>query len=151
MNKILMKRLKQEAMELKKNPVENCSAGPINDTLLQWEATIFGPTDTPYFGGVYKLSIYISDEYPFKPPKIKFLTPIFHCNIYKETICLDILKDSSWMPCLDISKILLSICSLLSDPNPNDPLNQEASQIYLKDKNEYKEIAQKYTLKYANN
>ena len=55
------------------------------------------------------------------------------------------------MPCLDISKILLSICSLLSDPNPNDPLNQEASQIYLKDKNEYKEIAQKYTLKYANN
>ena len=149
MNKILMKRLKQEAMELKKNPVENCSAGPINDTLLQWEATIFGPTDTPYFGGVYKLSIYISDEYPFKPPKIKFLTPIFHCNIYKETICLDILKDSSWMPCLDISKILLSICSLLADPNPMDPLVPEIANEMKHNLESYNKNAKEWTVLYA--
>jgi ubiquitin-conjugating enzyme E2 D/E len=131
MSKILLKRLKKEVEELQKNPVDNCSAGPIDDTLMIWESTIFGSEGTPYHGGIFRLKIKITDEYPFRPPKITFETPIYHCNIHNKAICLDILKDSSWAPCLDISKILLSICSLLAEPNPKDPLNPEIANLLM--------------------
>jgi ubiquitin-conjugating enzyme E2 D/E len=149
MSKLLLKRLAHEQKELKLNPIENCSAGPLDNTMMQWRATIFGSEDTPYHGGVFNLDIIIPPEYPFKPPTIKFLTPIYHCNIYNHHICLDILKDSSWAPCLDISKILLSICSLLSEPNPKDPLNHEASELLINNKDRYLEKARQYTIEHA--
>lgn len=149
MSKILLKRLNQEMNDLKKNPVDNCSAGPVDNTLTTWKATIFGPEDTPYHGGVFNLDINITPEYPFKPPVIKFITPIYHCNINNQHICLDILKDSYWAPCLDISKILLSICSLLSEPNPRDPLNHEAAELYLSNRKYYEAEARQHTIEYA--
>ena len=136
--------------DLKKNPVDNCSAGPVDNTLTTWKATIFGPEGTPYHGGVFNLDINITPEYPFKPPSIYFTTPIYHCNINRSGgICLDILKDSYWAPCLDISKILLSICSLLSEPNPRDPLNHEAAELYLSNKKYYDAEARQHTIEYA--
>ena len=116
---------------------------------MHWRATIFGPEDTPYYAGIFNLEIIICNEYPFKPPDIKFLTPIYHCNIFNQHICLDILKNTSWAPCLDISKILLSICSLLADPNPNDPLNHDASTLFINNKSLYFDKAKEYTIKYA--
>lgn len=81
-----------------------------------------GPPGTPYAGGIYYLDIHFSTDYPYKPPKITFRTRIYHCNINSNgNICLDILKDN-WSPVLTISKVLLSICSLLTDCNPKDPL-----------------------------
>ena len=150
MTTLLINRLKQELNDLHENPVQNCSAGPVDDNLTHWQATIFGPDDTPYSGGIFKLDIEFTNEYPFKPPKIYFVTHIFHCNINKRGgICLDILKDQ-WSPALTISKVLLSLCSLLSEPNPDDPLEPDIAQLYKSDRTLHDSQAREYTIQYAN-
>merc|ERR1712084_97014 len=93
-----------------------------------------GPADSAYAGGVFFLNIVFPADYPFKPPKCHFTTKIYHCNVNANgAICLDILKDQ-WSPALTISKVLLSISSLLCDANPSDPLVPEIAQVYLKDR-----------------
>ncbi|KAF3827090.1 hypothetical protein GH733_002576 [Mirounga leonina] len=93
-------------------------AGPKGDNIYEWRSTILGPPGSVYEGGVFFLDITFTPEYPFKPPKVTFRTRIYHCNINSQgVICLDILKDN-WSPALTISKVLLSICSLLTDCNP---------------------------------
>ena len=144
-----LKRIKKELMDLSENPLFNCSAGPIGDNLNEWEATIIGPEDTPYSGGVFILIILFPPDYPFNPPKIKFLTRIYHCNINQHGgICLDILKDQ-WSPALTISKVLMSISSLLSDCNPDDPLVPEIARLYNKDRIKHDLIAREYAEKYG--
>ncbi len=124
-----LKRIQRELQELGRDPPSNCSAGPIGEDLFHWQATIMGPDDSPYSGGVFFLDIHFPADYPFKPPKMSFTTRIYHCNVNNNGgICLDILKDQ-WSPALTISKVLLSICSLLTDPNPNDPLVPEIAQV----------------------
>ncbi|CAJ0651916.1 8490_t:CDS:2, partial [Entrophospora sp. SA101] len=102
------------------NPLSSSakSASPKGDNLYDWVSTITGPADSPYAGGIFFLDINFPQDYPFKPPKVVFRTRIYHCNINSSgQICLDILKDN-WSPALTISKVLLSICSLLTDANP---------------------------------
>lgn len=145
-----MNRIQAEYKDVRSEPPENVSAGPIDENNLYiWEATILGPSNSPYAGGIFKLNILFPNDYPFKPPKIKFTTPIYHPNINKlGSICLDILT-TNWSPVLSISKLLLSICSLLTDPNPNDPLDEEIAKLYIEDKSKYLINARNYTLKYA--
>lgn len=108
-----------------------------------------GPPDSPYQGGVFFLTIHFPTDYPFKPPKVAFTTRIYHPNINSNgSICLDILR-SQWSPALTISKVLLSICSLLCDPNPDDPLVPEIARIYKTDREKYNELAREWTRKYA--
>ena len=122
-------RIQKELVELQKEgSAMNVSAGPKGDDIREWEGIIIGPVGTPYEGGVYKLAINFPKDYPFKPPKVKITTPIYHCNISNQGyICLDVLKDK-WSPVLTISKVMLSICSLLNDPNPADPLRPEIAR-----------------------
>ncbi|XDA72521.1 hypothetical protein R6Z07F_002801 [Ovis aries] len=116
------KRIQKELAEITLDPPPNCSAGPKGDNIYEWRSTILGPPGSVYEGGVFFLDITFSSDYPFKPPKVTFRTRIYHCNINSQgVICLDILKDN-WSPALTISKVLLSICSLLTDCNPADPL-----------------------------
>ena len=143
------RRITTELKQLEKDPPMNCSAGPIGEDIFKWEATIIGPTETVYEGGVFKLLIHFSDRYPFKPPKIRFLTRIYHPNINSSGgICLDILKDQ-WSPALTISKVLLSICSLLSDPNPDDPLVPDIARQYKENRVAYETTARDWTQVYA--
>jgi ubiquitin-conjugating enzyme E2 A len=87
--------------------------------------------------GTFKLSLVFSEDYPNKAPQVKFITKMFHPNIYADgAICLDILQNQ-WSPIYDISAILTSIQSLLTDPNPNSPANSEASKLYVENKGEY--------------
>ena len=105
--------------------------------IFQWQAVIFGPQQTPWEGGTFKLTMSFSKQYPNKPPKVKFTSRMFHPNVYKTgDICLDILQ-SNWSPIYDVSAILTSIQSLLTDPNPNSPANGEAARLYSDDRREY--------------
>jgi ubiquitin-conjugating enzyme E2 D/E len=144
------KRINKELKDLQKDPPTNCSAGPKCDSnIFQWVATIIGPNDSPYANGVFSLAIEFPSEYPFKPPKIRFTTKIYHCNINdKGGICLDILKDN-WSPALTISKVLLSICSLLNDPNPDDPLVPEIARLLKNDRASHDKTAREWTGRYA--
>lgn len=145
-----LKRISAELEMLKEEPVFSCSAGPINiSDLFKWEGTIIGPENSPYFGGIFQLEILFPMEYPFKPPKIRFKTKIYHCNISdKGEICLDILKDN-WSPALTISKILLSICSLLTDANPDDPLVPSIANQLINNKEVHDYHAAEWTRKFA--
>ena len=143
-------RLQNELKDLMLNPPTNCSAGTIEDDIYKWNATILGPEGSPYQGGIFNLKIDFPEDYPFKPPKVIFLTKIYHCNINSTgSICLDILKDK-WSPALTISKVLLSICSMMDDQNPNDPLEPEVANLYNNDKEKFIEMAKLYTSQYAN-
>jgi ubiquitin-conjugating enzyme E2 D/E len=144
-----LKRINKELTDLGRDPPSSCSAGPIGDDLFHWQATIMGPSDSPYSGGVFFLSIHFPTDYPFKPPKVNFTTRIYHPNINSNgSICLDILRDQ-WSPALTISKVLLSICSMLTDPNPDDPLVPEIAHVYKSDRTRYENTAREWTRKYA--
>uniref|UniRef100_A0A452SQX7 Ubiquitin conjugating enzyme E2 D2 n=1 Tax=Ursus americanus TaxID=9643 RepID=A0A452SQX7_URSAM len=99
-----VKRLPSELNDLARDPPAQCSAGPVGDDMFHWQATIMGPNDSPYQGGVFFLTIHFPTDYPFKPPKVAFTTRIYHPNINSNgSICLDILR-SQWSPALTISK-----------------------------------------------
>ena len=145
-----LKRITREFTSFNKDPPTNCSAGPEGDDLYHWTATIMGPEGSPYYGGVFYLNITFPSNYPFKPPKIAFITKIYHPNINSSGgICLDILKDN-WSPALTISKVLLSICSLLTDPNPDDPLVPEIARKFKDNRVQYEITAREWTQCYAN-
>jgi ubiquitin-conjugating enzyme E2 D len=147
----VIKRIQKEVEKMTKDAPENCSAGPINNTdITNWTGTLIGPTESPFEGGIYKITIRFPTDYPYSPPKIMFQTPIYHPNIDRYgNICLDILKPSAWSPALSIVKVLLSICSLLTDPNPNDPLESEPASLIKTNMDEYKRIAREWTIRYA--
>lgn len=143
-------RILADLTDIEKNPPSHVSAGLLNeDNIYEWEATIMGPSLSPYAGGIFKLLIQFPDTYPFKAPHIKFKTKLYHPNIdFFGNICLDILT-TKWSPAMKLSKILLSITSLLDDPNPDDPLNKEAANLFIDDIESYNKKARLYTLNHA--
>lgn len=131
------KRLMRDFKRLQKDPPTGIQAAPLDNNVMAWQAVIFGPDDTPWEGGTFKLLLEFTEDYPNKPPVVKFLSKLFHPNVYSDgKICLDILQNQ-WSPIYDIAAILTSIQSLLSDPNPASPANAEASQLFERDRREY--------------
>jgi ubiquitin-protein ligase len=101
------------------------------------ERGLFRPEGTPFEDGVFKLTMEFTEEYPNKPPKVRFLSKMFHPNVYQDgTLCLDILQNR-WTPTYDVAAILTSIQSLLHDPNPNSPANALAAQVYQENRRDY--------------
>lgn len=143
-----IQRLQRELALLTTNTHNVCSAHTVDDNILHWKATLKGPDNSPYEDGTFELDIVFSDNYPFSPPKIRFITEIFHPNIYKFDICLDILN-SNWSPVYTVDKTLISLRSLLTDPNAGDPLNDKAGQLYSENRNTFNKIARMTTQKFA--
>ena len=104
---------------------------PEEDDLSSFKAQMTGPTETPYEGGLFELRLKIGDRYPFEPPKVRFLTPLYHPNVDQAgRICLDLLKmppSGSWKPALNLSSLLTSLRVLLGEANPDDGLIPEIS------------------------
>lgn len=117
------KRIQKELLEIEKDQsIINFSVCLIDENQFHWQATIIGPEGSPYADGVFTLNIDIPQDYPLRPPKIFFITKIYHPNVTSNgSICLDLLKDS-WVPNLTISKALIAIYTLLGHPEPENPL-----------------------------
>lgn len=116
------KRLISELSQISNEDNNVFVISPKEDKITSWEGYIIGPKDTPYEGGKFYINITFPSDYPYNPPLILFKTKIYHPNINENgAICLDILKDE-WSPILTISKVMYSLSSLLSEPNPDDPL-----------------------------
>ncbi|KAA8492100.1 Ubiquitin-conjugating enzyme E2 2 [Porphyridium purpureum] len=124
-------RLMTDLKMMNQEPPDGCSASPLSESnLFVWGATIFGPSETPWEGGVYSLRLTFTEQYPEKPPRVRFTCEMFHPNVYSDgTLCLDIIQDK-WSPIYTVNSILTSIQSLLTDPNPLSPANTEAAQMF---------------------
>ena len=146
---MLSKRLTIEIRALQKDLLEGIKIEPTEDNLRYMNIEMKGPVDSPYEGGIFKLELFAHSSYPMEPPKIRFITKIYHPNIDKlGRICLDILKDK-WSPALQIRSVILSILLLLSDPNELDPLSPDVASHWKRDKKGAIETAKDYTRKYA--
>jgi ubiquitin-conjugating enzyme E2 A len=147
------------------DPPAGVSASPVPDNVMTWNAVIIGPADTPFEDGTFRLVMHFEEQYPNKPPSVKFISQMFHPNVYATgELCLDILQNR-WSPTYDVAAVLTSIqrwvdsrwrarmtasssvhCvswltrwlrSLLNDPNTGSPANVEASNLYKDNRKEY--------------
>ncbi|KAK1351052.1 ubiquitin-conjugating enzyme [Hamiltosporidium tvaerminnensis] len=131
------RRLMKDLRNIQETIDQKLYATPFEDDLLMWIAVIYGPEDTPYEDGTFTLLLMFDETYPQNPPEIRFLTKMYHPNIYQNgDLCLDILKNR-WSPTYDVLAILLSIQSLLNDPNVSSPANLEAANLLIKDEKMY--------------
>merc|ERR1712224_332842 len=131
------KRLIRDFKKLRKDPPSGISGSPVPENIMRWNAVILGPENSPWDGGTFKLVLEFSEDYPNKAPNVKFVSKLFHPNVYADGgICLDILQNN-WSPIYDVAAILTSIQSLLCDPNPNNPANCEAARLFSENREEY--------------
>lgn len=135
-----------ELISLQKEPVEGFTVSLENeDDMYLWRVAIFGPPDTPYEGGYFKALIKFPQEYPYSPPSMKFVTPVFHPNVYEDgEVCISILHPpiddpqsgelpaERWNPTQTVRTILLSVISMLNEPNTSSAANVDASVLYRK-------------------
>ena len=143
-------RLQKELALFSREPPPGCSAEPVEDDPSHWVGVIMGPPSSPYQGGTFFLDINFPPTYPYKPPKVKFTTKIFHPNIDPSgQIGLDILGPM-WSPALTVSKLLLSIRSFLSNPDPDVSLVQEAGHLFKTDIMKFNMLAEEACTKFAN-
>lgn len=146
----LPRRIVKETQRLTQEPVPGITAKPYEDNLRYFNVVISGPSESCYEGGFFRLELFLPSDYPMAPPKVRFLTKIFHPNVDKlGRICLDILKDK-WSPALQIRTVLLSIQALLSAPNPDDPLDNTVAELWKTDPNGAHAKASEWTRTYAN-
>lgn len=146
------KRILRELHEMQTTPPDNITANLIDkNDLNRWVATIKGPTDTAYTGIIYEILLLLPPNYPFSPPTCKFVNKILHPNIKDGEVCLDILK-TTWSPALSISSLLLSISSLLGNPNLSSPFDMDAAELLKNDKEKFKRaVAEIAREKYSKN
>jgi ubiquitin-conjugating enzyme E2 D/E len=119
------------------------------DSVWELLGTIKGPQDTPYQEGIFHIRISVPESYPLKPPKFWYLTKVYHPNVdTKGAICLDLLN-SNYSPAFLLQTLLISICALLDDPNPHDPVMPEIAHQMLANKPLFEKTAREWTELYA--
>lgn len=145
----ISKRILKETQNLAIDPPPGISASPDPSNYRYFHIVMTGPDGTPYEGGLYRLELFLPEQYPMEPPKVRFLTKIFHPNIDKlGRICLDILKEN-WSPALQIRTVLLSVQALLAAPEPDDPLDTSVADLYKADRLAFEHKAREWNRTYA--
>lgn len=145
----LTTRIIKETEKLVKECPPGITASPTEENKRYFNVTIRGPPQSCYEGGTFRLELFLPQDYPMVPPKVRFLTRIYHPNVDKlGRICLDIIKDK-WSPALLITKVLLSIQILMSIPNPDDPLANDVAEHWKRDEGDAMATARKWTQMYA--
>ncbi|XP_075985278.1 ubiquitin-conjugating enzyme E2 T-like [Anticarsia gemmatalis] len=147
-------RLAREIKNFETKPPWGIVCHPREDNIFdELEFTVQGPKGSPYENGSFKLSVTIPEKYPFEPPLVKFITPVYHPNIDKGgRICMDMLKmppRGAWLPTITLETLLVSIQTLLGNPNPDDPLMMDLANEYKYNKESYLVNAKKHTEMYA--
>ncbi|TKR76010.1 hypothetical protein L596_017220 [Steinernema carpocapsae] len=144
--------LRRQLAELKKTPVDGFSAGLVSDEdIYKWEVLVIGPPDTLYEGGFFRAILDFPHDYPQKPPKMRFISEIFHPNIGADgNVCISILHEPGddrygyekpeerWLPVHTVETILLSVISMLADPNYESPANVDAAKMQRENFTEFK-------------
>jgi len=150
-----LKRLMAEYKQLTLNPPEGIIAGPIDEeNFFEWEALIMGPQDTCFEDGVFSAKLTFPSDYPLGPPKMRFTCDLFHPNIYSDgRVCISILhapgddpmgyetSAERWSPVQSVEKILLSVVSMLAEPNDESAANVDAAKTWRDDRKGFEEIA----------
>ncbi|KAK7189750.1 ubiquitin-conjugating enzyme [Paraphaeosphaeria sporulosa] len=148
------KRLFKEYRDLSSNPPDGITAGPVTeDDMFVWEALIQGPEDTPFEGGIFPAELKFPKDYPLAPPKMKFLVEMWHPNVYPNgEVCISILHppgddphhyeqaSERWSPIQSVEKILISVMSMLAEPNDESPANVDAARMWREKRVEYERI-----------
>lgn len=145
------KRLLKEYQQLSRDPPPGVVAGPVSEEdLFVWDCLLEGPDGTPYENGVFSATLKFPLDYPLSPPLLKFTPPLLHPNIYADgTVCISILHppgedpnqyerpEERWSPVQSIEKILLSVISMLAEPNPESGANIDACKLWRDHREEY--------------
>ena len=154
MSATAIKRLNKELRQLNESPSELFTIGLVNeDDLFTWCGIIFGPSDTIYEGGMFRFEMKFPSKFPIEPPSFRFLNSVFHPNVYSDgRVCISILNkgedqfgyeatDERWTPVRSIESILISICSIIADPNIDSPANVDSSVLYRDNREEFNRLA----------
>lgn len=142
-------RLRNELRTLRSDPPEGIQACPLDKSSVHWQASIRGPAGSPYEGGTFFLYIQIPHSYPLCPPIVCFITKIFHPNVSRHgDIGIDSIQHN-WSLALTISKVLISIQSLLTDPYTKVCMEPEIGLLYESNKKQFERVARRWTWRYA--
>ena len=163
MNKFSKALLQKQFKDLSKTSSDlGFSVGLFDDNdFYKWSVVLFGPENTIYEGGYFKASLLFPEDYPYSPPSMKFITQMFHPNIYKDgNVCISILHkpgfdkfneqekvEEKWRPSLGVEKIILSVISLFDDPNCDSPANIDAAVMFRNNRKEYEKKVRQLALK----
>ena len=142
-------RIKKELERIQKSPVEGIDIAVVPTNPRHLKICIKGPQESPFQNGLFQVEMFLPDEYPLVPPKVHFLTRIYHPNIDRVgRVCLDILKDK-WSPALQVPKVCLSIQLLLQCPNPDDPLDNNIAKVWKENPKQANATAIQWTRQFA--
>lgn len=144
-------RIQKELKEIDSDKASGVTAEVVADNLQHLIGSVPGPKDTPYEGGLFRVDIQLDAQYPFAPPKMRFMTRVWHPNVSSANgaICLDILKDQ-WSPALTLKTALLSLQALLASPQPDDPQDAVVANQYRTDFRTFEATARYWTEAFAN-
>ena len=154
--------LKKQLRDLNKRTDLGFSVGLIDDNdYYKWSVLFQGPEDTIFEGGFFKAILTFPEDFPQNPPEMKFITEMFHPNIYKDgKVCISILHspgvdefneqekaEERWRPSLGVEHILISVISMLNDPNCDSPANIDAAVMFRNNRKEYEKKVRQLSLK----
>ena len=154
--------LKKQLKDLSKNPDLPFNVGLIDENdFYKWSVLFTGPEDTIYEGGFFKAILTFPEDFPQNPPEMRFITEMFHPNIYKDgKVCISILHspgvdvinthekaEERWRPSLGVEQILISVISMLNDPNCDSPANVDAAVMFRNNRKEYEKKVRQLALK----